>query len=131
MTTGPMAQVLTIQGRLDGMNEYTEACRSHWAKGAAMKRANQDAVGWAIKAARMRPHEGPVRIAYRFYERPAGNGRMRDRSNISGFAVKVIEDALVEAGILRDDDWATVLGDSREYFRASGEPRIEVEVSDA
>ena len=125
-----MRQTLVIPGRLDGLNDYQRACRAHWSKGARMKRDNQDVVAWAIKAARMKRHEGPVRIAYRFYERP-NLGRMRDRSNISGFAVKVIEDALVEAGILRDDDWATVLGASREYFRASGEPRIEVEVSDA
>jgi len=129
---GRMIQRMTIPGRLPGLNEYTRACRAHPMAGAKMKREAQDAVLWCARAARLRPHGGPVRVRYQFFEAPARKGaRLRDKSNIASFAVKVIEDALVEAGILRDDDWATVLGDSREYFRASGEPRIEVEVSDA
>lgn len=125
-----MIQSLTIPGRLNGMNEYTRACRAHPQAGAHMKRADQDAVLWAIRAARLIPCSGRVRIRYRFYEAPKRKGaRLRDKSNISGFAVKVIEDALVEAGVIPDDGWDVVAGYSCDFCRTA-DPRIVVEVED-
>ncbi len=125
-----MIQSMTVPGRLNGLNEYTRACRTHPHAGARMKRADQDAVLWAVKGARMLPCSGRVRIRYRFYEAPRRKGaRLRDKSNIAGFAVKVIEDALVEAGVIPDDGWDVVAGYSCDFFRSS-DPRIEVEVED-
>lgn len=123
-----MRQAFRIPGRLPGMNEYTRACRAHHMSGAKMKREAQDTVLWCCKG--LRPHQGRVRVAYRFYEAPKRKGaRLRDKSNIAAFGVKVIEDALIEAGIIRDDGWDVMAAYSCEFYRSS-EPRIEVEVED-
>ena len=126
-----MIQRMTIPGRLPGLNEYTRACRAHPMAGAKMKREAQDAVLWCARAARLRPHGGPVRVRYQFFEAPARKGaRLRDKSNIASFAVKVIEDALVEAGLIPDDGWDEVAGYSCEFARTS-DPRIVVTIEDA
>lgn len=126
-----MRQQFEIKGRLDGLNEYTSACRSHRQSGARMKRENQDVVLWAIKSAHLKPYDGMVSIRYEFYDKPKRNGaRMRDKSNIASFAVKVIEDALQEAGIIGNDDWDHIGGYSCDFYRASGEPRIVVTIDD-
>lgn len=36
----------TIAGRLPSLNDYINACRSHWSKGAALKRETEDAIIW-------------------------------------------------------------------------------------
>lgn len=125
-----MIQRMTIPGRLPGLNEYTSACRAHPMAGAKMKREAQDAVLWCARAARLRPHGGPVRVRYQFFEAPARKGaRLRDKSNIASFAVKVIEDALVEAGLIPDDGWDEVAGYSCEFARTA-DPRIVVTIED-
>ena len=125
-----MIQRMTIPGRLPGLNEYTRACRAHPMAGAKMKREAQDAVLWCARAARLRPHGGTVRVRYQFFEAPARKGaRLRDKSNIASFAVKVIEDALVEAGLIPDDGWDEVAGYSCEFARTS-DPRIVVTIED-
>lgn len=125
-----MIQRMTIPGRLPGLNEYTRACRAHPMAGAKMKREAQDAVLWCARAARLRPHGGPVRVRYQFFEAPARKGaRLRDKSNIASFAVKVIEDALVEAGLIPDDGWDEVADYSCEFARTA-DPRIVVTIED-
>lgn len=57
-----MRQEFTIRGRLDGLNEYTSSNRSNQFNGARRKRANEEIVGWAIKAAGLKPMRTPVRI---------------------------------------------------------------------
>lgn len=126
-----MRQTFTIPGRLNDMNKYTNACRAHRMKGAEMKGKDQEFVGWEIRAARLKPHKGMVRITYTFYEKPARNGAMRDKSNISGYAVKVIEDALQDTGIIQNDNWKYLEGYSCEFYQVSDNPRIEVEIEDA
>lgn len=126
-----MNQAFEITGRLPGLNEYTDACRAHKMRGHAMKKENQEAVVWSIKGARLKPHDGRVFIRYTFYEKPhPRNGAMRDKSNIAAFAVKVIEDALQEAGIIKNDDWRYMDGYECRFFR-SARARIVVEVFDA
>lgn len=72
--TERMNQTFTVPGRLDGMNEYTRACRSHWAKGNQMKRDAQENVCWCIRKAHLKPHKGAVWVNYTFFEKPAKNG---------------------------------------------------------
>lgn len=126
-----MKQVLVIPGRLDGLNEYTNACRGHWSKGYKMKKANEETVLWAIRASKLKPMGGKVNIVYRWFERPdPNNGAMRDKDNIR-FAAKYINDALQKAGIIKNDNW-TYIGDlSDKYYLASGEGRIEVVLEEA
>lgn len=127
-----MIQQFTIEGRLDGMNEYTRANRANPYAGAKMKRDNQDAVCWAIKLAKLKPCKLPVYIHYTFYEAPKKKGaRLRDRNNISSFAIKVIEDALQEMKVIENDGWDEVLGGNNRYFRATDNPRIVVTIEEA
>lgn len=120
-----MRQVLTIPGRLPGLNEYTDACRSNAYAGGKMKRQYQNLVCQVIRLSRLKPVSGRVDITYEWYEKPPKRGRMRDKDNIR-FAAKFINDALVEVGIIKDDDWKNIGELSDRYFRASKDPRIVV-----
>lgn len=115
---------LTIEGRLPGLNEYTKACRTSAATGAAMKRTAQNAVAWYILSQlRGCRFEKPVFILFTFYEKD----RRRDRDNVASFARKVIQDALVEFGTLQDDGWDQVTGYMDRFHVDSKNPRIVVE----
>lgn len=72
----------TIAGRLPSLNDYINACRSHWSKGAALKRETEDAIIWHIISAKskgtLRPVSGPVAIAFEWHE----SDKRRDLDNI-------------------------------------------------
>lgn len=97
-----------IAGRLPGLNEYTRACRSHWSKGAKMKRKVEEEIGWCILAARgareLRPVYVPVTLKIEWHE----SDKRRDFDNIVS-AKKFILDAMQKMGIIPNDD--------REYVR--------------
>lgn len=121
-----MKQSFTIPGRLDGLNEYTRACRTKAGTGAKMKRDNQNLVCQIIKLSRLKPMQGKVDITYIWHEKPCKkNGAIRDKDNIR-FAAKFINDALVDMGIIKDDGWRHVGILRDEFYRTSGEARIEV-----
>lgn len=121
-----MRQEFTIPGRLDGLNEYTKACRSNHRAGARMKKDNQEAVQWAIRAARINPMSGKVNVKVTWYERDM----RRDKDNIR-FGVKFILDALVAEGIIKNDSW-TYIGELRdEYYCSKPNPRVVVELEEA
>lgn len=116
--------VLTIPGKLDGLNEYTRANRTHFAKGADMKHKNQELVMWQIMAQLRRVRfDRPVFLVFTFYE----PDKRRDRDNVSSFARKVIQDALVECGTLEDDGWDHVTGYLDKFEIDKKNPRIVVE----
>ena len=122
-------QTLIIEGRLPGANEYQRANRTHYHVGAKMKRQAQDTVCAAIRKAKLKPYSGAVIIHYTFYEAPKRRGaKLRDKSNISSFAIKVIEDALQETGIIKNDNWDYLADYSCKFFRASEQPRVVVEL---
>ena len=116
--------VLTIPGRLDGLNEYTKANRTHHAAGAEMKQKNQELVMWQILS-KMRGvrFTKPVFMLFTFYEKD----KRRDRDNVSSFARKVIQDALVKCGTLKDDGWDQVTGYLDRFEVDKKNPRIVVE----
>lgn len=116
--------VLTIPGRLPGLNEYTTACRSNPHKGNEMKRDAQTAIMWQIKAQlRSCKFKGPVFLLFTFCEQD----RRRDKDNVSSFARKVIQDALVKCGTLADDGWGHVTGYLDRFCVDKENPRIVVE----
>ena len=116
--------VLTIPGRLPGLNEYTTACRTNPQKGNRMKKDAQEAVMWQILAQLRRVNfTRPVFLLFTFYEQD----RRRDRDNVSSFARKVIQDALVKCGTLQDDGWKYVTGYLDRFEVDSKNPRIIVE----
>lgn len=115
---------LTVPGRLPGLNEYTTACRSSYVEGNKMKQASMDVVMWSIYAKMRRVHfTKPVFLLFTFYEKD----RRRDHDNVSSYARKVIQDALVKAGTIEDDGWDYVTGCLDKFEVDARNPRIEVE----
>ena len=77
---------------------------------------------------RLRPM-GAVRMAYEFFE---GKGHPRDPLNILAGAAKIIEDALVQAGVLVDDNRSVVRGiELRSIIDRPAKPGVLVELRDA
>lgn len=118
-----MEYLLTIPGKLCGLNDYIAAERTHRQKGAKMKASNGDIVAVAIsrcmKGVRI---DAPVFMEYLWVE----PNRRRDLDNISSFGRKVIQDALVGAGILKNDGWKHVVGFSDRFEVDADDPHIEV-----
>lgn len=107
------------------MNELINADRRNVHAGNHMKRENQEAVQMYIFRDLRRLHiEEPVLLHYRFYE----PNKKRDLDNISGFAHKIIQDALVATGVLKNDGWANIAGMDDLFFVDSARPRIEVTI---
>lgn len=104
------------------MNEYTAQQRNNKYGGAYMKKYAQKAVEREIRAAKLKRIERPVYIQYTFYE----PNRRRDKDNISGFAHKVIQDALVSTRVIENDGWEHITGFSDDFHVDKKEPRIEV-----
>lgn len=119
-----MKQTFTITGKLPGMNEYTAAQRNNKYGGASLKKAAQKAVEVHIMASRLKPIDRPVYIRYLFCE----PNRRRDKDNIAGFAHKVIQDALVSCGILKDDAWDYITGYEDRFGIDKKHPHIDVEL---
>ena len=65
----------------------------------------------------------PVFLLFTFYEQD----RRRDRDNVSSFARKVIQDALVKTGTLTDDGWDYVTGYLDRFAVDKDNPRIVVQ----
>lgn len=122
-----MQHLLIIRGRLDNMNDYTNACRTNQYKGAKLKQKNEQVVIQAIleQFGRLRINK-PVVVRYRWYE----PNKRRDLDNISSFGRKVIQDALVQTKILQDDGWNYITGFQDAFYVDKEHPRIEVEIEE-
>ncbi len=118
-----MEYKLIMPGRLPGLNDYIAAERANRHKGAKMKADSGNIVAAAIRQClRGVRIEKPVFMEYLWIE----PNRRRDKDNISSFGRKVIQDSLVDAGILKDDGWKHVVGFSDRFEVDKENPRIEV-----
>jgi Holliday junction resolvase RusA-like endonuclease len=118
-----MEYKFTIDGKLPSLNEFIAKNRSMPALGNRMKQDNQRLVEVYIAKYLRKVHiDKPVYIEYTFYE----PNKKRDLDNISGFAHKVIQDALVESGVLHNDSWLYIIGFSDRFEIDKDYPRIEV-----
>lgn len=114
---------LTIPGTLNNLNDYIAAERANRHKGAKMKADNGNIVAVAIRQClRGVRIEKPVFMEYLWVE----PNRRRDLDNVSGFGRKVIQDALVQCGVLKDDGWRYVVGFSDRFEVDRHRPRIEI-----
>lgn len=126
-----MRQIFTIQGRLDGMNEYTAANRANPYKGAEMKKRNQERVCSAIREAKLKPMQCPVHIHVMWIEGIAPGRKKfvpRDKDNIRS-SIKYIQDALIAEGIIKNDSYHDVTP-SDSYMLNRESPRIVVELEE-
>lgn len=121
-----MTHCLVIEGRLPGLNDYIDAERTHRQAAAKMKRDSQQQVIWFIKSQIRGPLKEPVSMDYVWYEKD----RRRDKDNISSFGRKVIQDALVKSGRLKNDGWDNISGHSDRYAVDKKRPRIEVYITE-
>lgn len=112
-----------IPETMPGLNDYSAAERSNRHCGAKVK-AHWTAIAalYAKKIPRVEKDMYPIRMRYRWYE----PSRRRDLDNISAFGRKVIQDGLVQAGVLENDGWKQISGFSDEFFLDAENPRIEV-----
>ena len=118
-----MEYLLIIPGTLNNLNDYIAAERTNRHKGAKMKSDNGNIVSVAIRQCmRGIRIDKPVFMEYTWVEK----NRRRDLDNISSFGRKVIQDALVETGVLKDDGWKYVGGFSDRFQVDREHPRIEV-----
>ncbi len=123
-----MEYLLTIPGTLNNLNDYISAERTNRHKGAKMKASNGDIVTVAIsRCMKGVKIEKPVFMEYLWVE----PNRRRDLDNISSFGRKVIQDALVDTGVLKDDGWKYVVGFSDKFDVDKKNPRIEVLIREA
>lgn len=97
-------QIIRINMRLPGLNEYTRACRACTYAGAEMKKDAERAVMAYARAAKATPASDPCMVLIRFHE----PSRRRDADNVE-FARKFILDGLVAAGVIAGDSPAHVL----------------------
>lgn len=118
-----MEYLLKIPGKLPGLNDYIAAERTNRYKGAKMKADSENIVAVAIRQCLggMRI-EKPVYMEYTWYD----PNKRRDKDNISSFGRKVIQDALVSTGVLKDDGWKHLVGFSDRFEVDRDNPRIEV-----
>lgn len=118
-----MEYKVIIQGRLIGLNEYIAAERANRYKAAKMKRENEAIVMIAIKQQLKNVKiEKPVYMEYTWVEK----NKRRDLDNISSFGRKVIQDALVNAAVLKNDAWKQIVGFSDRFEINKENPHIEI-----
>lgn len=118
-----MEYLLTIPGTLPNLNDYIAAERTNRHKGAKVKADSGNVVAVAIRQClRGVRIEKPVEVHYTWVE----PNKRRDKDNVSSFGRKVIQDALVQCGVLRDDGWKYVVGFSDRFEVDKDDPRIEV-----
>jgi len=114
-----------IKGRLDSLNEYTNACRMNAYAGADLKRKNETIVRQYIRQAKLKPiKDYPIQLHIVWVEKDS----RRDVDNIT-FAVKFILDALVKENILIDDSQKYVNKIDNVVMVDKEEPRIAVYIN--
>lgn len=117
-----MEYKLIIYGRLCSLNEYIKAERTNRYKGAKIKRDNETIIMASIKQQlRGVKINNPVHMDYLWVV----PDKRTDRDNIV-FARKFIQDALVNAAVLKDDGWKYVVGFSDKFEVDKENPHIEV-----
>lgn len=108
----------TYFGRLDGANEYTNACRSSYHQGGSMKKKNTAKVATALAEAK--PLEARARFRFVWHLEKD----RRDPDNIA-FAQKYIFDALQEVGVIKNDSAKEIAAIAHE-FEMDGPERVDI-----
>ncbi len=114
-----------IDKRLMGLNEYTKYNRTNKYAGAGAKKKEQQYIVWCIKEQLGNLKiEMPVVGNFTWIE----ENKRRDLDNIC-FAKKFILDALVQAGVLKDDN-RRIVTNFRDNFEYAKESKVVVELEE-
>lgn len=121
-----MQYSFTIKGKLPNLNDFIAANRSNPYVGNKLKKDAQKVVECAIRE-QLRGVRivDPVMITYKYFE----PNRRRDKDNVHAFASKVVQDALVKCGVLKNDGWRNVFGFEAVFDVDKDHPRIEVTIT--
>lgn len=118
---------LMIPGTLPGLNDLIGSSRGNRYGANADKHKAETRVLWAAKQClKGWKARGPVYMRYVWYE----PNRRRDKDNICGGGRKIIQDALVTGGYLRNDGWNEIAGFSDDFCVDKKNPRIEVYIDE-
>lgn len=118
---------LTVWGTLPGLNEIIAENRRNYHAGAKLKKEAQYLVTVCIRKTLKRWQASrPVYMRYTWYE----PNKKRDKDNIAAGGRKIIQDALVEMKVLKNDGWNDIVGFQDEFRIDKNEPRIEVEIEE-
>lgn len=92
-----------IKEQIGGLNDYQNACRSHWSKGYKSKKETEETISWYIRMALSRgtliPVSYPVDIVFEWHEKT----KKRDTDNIQS-GQKFIIDAMRNMGVIQNDN---------------------------
>lgn len=123
-----MTYNITIEGKFPSMNEFIDANRrskGRFNKGNAMKQQSQNEISWQILKQHRKLHiDKPVKLIYSYYE----PNKKRDLDNISGYFHKVFQDALVNCGVIHNDNRHYIVGFTDEFYIDNKHPRIEIKI---
>ena len=95
-----------------------------WYRYAEMKRRLEQEVVYQILSQKLQPVvEYPIALKFGWFCK----NRRKDPDNISSGGRKIILDALVTAGVLRNDGWKDIEGFSDAFFVDAKDPRVVVQ----
>lgn len=118
-----MTYKLIVPGRLPGLNEYINCCRSNPYKGAKLKLdAEKIVIAATRKQLRGLHITKPITMQYTWIEKD----KRRDLDNVSSFGRKVIQDALVKTNVIKNDGWSEITGFKDTFAVDREHPRIEI-----
>lgn len=123
-STVALVQIFNLDGQLPGLNDLLAAAKAGRGRSnqyARVKRAETDRIAWLVRAARLRPVPS-VRMTFAWREL----ARRRDPDNFCAGGRKLILDALVKAGVLKNDGWGQVLSWSDTWTVDLRRPGVEV-----
>ena len=115
-----MCEKLIIHGELPGLNEIIAISKEHWAKYAEEKHNRTEEIAYLAKSQIKRKYK-KVDLTFTWYCK----NRKRDKDNIIA-GQKFIIDALVLAGVIKNDGWNEI-GNIIHYFEIDKKnPRVEI-----
>lgn len=115
---------LNIDGRMVGLNDYSDAERKHRQVAAKIKKEETERVAWIAKT-QLPVFTKPIYLTF-VYREP---NRKRDKDNIA-FAKKFILDGLVMAGVIPNDTWAWISGWSEGFVVDTKNPGVTVTIKE-
>ena len=130
-----MTYKIVIPGQMPNLNDYLSAERQKFktytgktnTKGNELKQKWTDyTIIYIRKSVRGLKIEKPVKLHYKFYE----PNMKRDMDNVASFAMKIIQDSLVKAKVLKNDGWRWIKGFECEFAVDAESSRIEITITE-
>lgn len=116
---------VVIQGELIDLNKFINAQRANKFGGAKLKKQETQRCAAAFAPIRAKRLKLPINLHITWYCKD----KRKDKDNIR-FAVKFIQDGMIECGLLKNDGWSEISGYSDSFVVDKENPRVEVELEE-